>query len=153
MPSPQPLIREAADGDARNVLLLLEAGADLEAAQENKIGFTALNQAVSRLRVRPSKMERGAWAGQRGGGVLLADKWCGQAYFGHPQVIKHLIDFRADVDTIDAYGGTPLVAASLNGALDCVRVLTRAGADANHTTINGNTPLMKAAINGCAALS
>lgn len=49
----QPLIREAADGDARNVLLLLEAGADLEAAQENKIGFTALNQAVRRGRVLP----------------------------------------------------------------------------------------------------
>ena len=77
----------------------------------------------------------------------------GQAYFGHPQVIKHLIEFRADVDTIDAYGGTPLVAAALNGALDCVRVLTAAGADVNHTTNNLNTPLMKAAINGCAAAS
>ena len=66
MPSPQPLIREAADGDARNVLLLLEAGADLEAAQENKIGFTALNQAVSRLRVLARRMERGAWVGLGG---------------------------------------------------------------------------------------
>jgi hypothetical protein len=46
-PTLQPLIREAADGDSRNVLLLLEAGADLEATQENKIGFSALNQAVS----------------------------------------------------------------------------------------------------------
>ena len=54
---------------------------------------------------------------------------------------------------IDAYGGTPLVAAALNGALDCVRVLTAAGADVNHTTNNLNTPLMKAAINGCAAAS
>jgi len=113
--SETPLIREAADGHASSVLLLLEAGADVEAQQENGIGFTALNQA---------------------------------AYFGHPQVIQHLISFRADVDTFDAYGGTPLVAAALNGEIDCVQALTEAGADVNHKTTNGNTPLMKAAING-----
>ena len=44
--SETPLIREAADGNARNVLLLLNAGADVEAQQENKLGFTALHQAV-----------------------------------------------------------------------------------------------------------
>ena len=44
--SETPLIREAADGNTRNVHLLLEAGASIEAKQENMIGFTALNQAV-----------------------------------------------------------------------------------------------------------
>jgi ankyrin repeat protein len=43
--SETPLIREAADGNARNVLLLLEAGADVNSQQMNNIGFTALNQA------------------------------------------------------------------------------------------------------------
>ena len=43
--SETPLIREAADGNAKNVLLLLEAGADVDAQQMNNIGFTALNQA------------------------------------------------------------------------------------------------------------
>jgi len=113
--SETPLILEAADGHASSALLLLEAGADVEAQQENKIGFTALNQA---------------------------------AYFGHSHVIQELINFRADVDTFDAYGGTPLVAAALNGEIDCVQALTEAGADINHTTTNGNTPLIKAAING-----
>ena len=46
--SETPLIREAADGNAKNVLLLLEAGADVDAQQMNKIGFTALNQAGRR---------------------------------------------------------------------------------------------------------
>jgi ankyrin repeat protein len=40
-----PLIREAADGNSKNVLLLLEAGADVDAQQDNSIGFTALHQA------------------------------------------------------------------------------------------------------------
>ena len=44
--SETPLIREAADGNTQNVLLLLEAGASIEAKQENPIGFTALNQAA-----------------------------------------------------------------------------------------------------------
>ena len=43
--SETPLIREAADGNPKNVLLLLEAGADVDAQQWNNIGFTALNQA------------------------------------------------------------------------------------------------------------
>jgi ankyrin repeat protein len=43
--SETPLIREAADGNARNVLLLLEAGADVNSQQMNNIGFTAMNQA------------------------------------------------------------------------------------------------------------
>ena len=42
-----PLIREAADGNSKNVLLLLEAGADVDAQQDNSIGFTALHQAGS----------------------------------------------------------------------------------------------------------
>jgi hypothetical protein len=43
--SETPLIREAADGNAKNVLLLLEAKADVDSPQMNNIGFTALNQA------------------------------------------------------------------------------------------------------------
>jgi hypothetical protein len=38
-----PLIREAADGNAKNLVLLLEAAANIEAQQIN--GFTALHQA------------------------------------------------------------------------------------------------------------
>jgi ankyrin repeat protein len=60
----------------------------------------------------------------------------------------HLLKFRAEVDSLDSYGGTPLVAAALNGEVECVQALLDASADVNHATINLNTPLMKAALNG-----
>jgi hypothetical protein len=106
---------QAADGNDRTLLLLLEAGADVTAKQDHKIGFSAMNQA---------------------------------AYFGHARCLRHLLAFKADVNILDAYGGTPLVAASLNGEEECVKVLVEAGANVNHPTANGNTPLMKAALNG-----
>ncbi len=46
-----PLIREAADGNSKNVLLLLEAGADVDAQQDNSIGFTSLHQAGACLQL------------------------------------------------------------------------------------------------------
>jgi ankyrin repeat protein len=60
----------------------------------------------------------------------------------------HLLKFRAEVDSLDSYGGTPLVAAALNGEVECLKALLDAGADVNHATTNLNTPLMKAALNG-----
>jgi len=45
-------------------------------------------------------------------------------------------------------GGTPLIAAALNGEFECMELLIQEGANVNHQTINGNTPLMKSAING-----
>ena len=41
-----------------------------------------------------------------------------------------------------------MVAAALNGELECVQVLLDVGAEINHATANLNTPLMKAALNG-----
>jgi hypothetical protein len=92
--SETPLIREAADGDARHVEWLLEAGADVHAQMENEIGFLALNQA---------------------------------AYFGNANCIRQLLDFKADPMARDKAGGTALVAAALNGELECIKVLLQVG--------------------------
>jgi putative methionine-R-sulfoxide reductase with GAF domain len=59
-----------------------------------------------------------------------------------------LLKFGAEVDCLDSYGGTPLVAAALNGEIECLEALIDASADVNHATTNLNTPLMKAALNG-----
>ena len=135
--SETPLIREAADGNAKNVLLLLEAGADVDSQQMNNIGFTALNQAGCTIQLHSLSYLQ-----------LLISLHGLTAYFGHPQCIIHLLKFRAEVDSLDMYGGTPLVAAALNGEVECVQALLDASANVNHATTNLNTPLMKAALNG-----
>jgi ankyrin repeat protein len=94
--SETPLIREAADGDARAVHWLLEAGADVHARMENRMGFTAVNQA---------------------------------AYFGNASCLTYLLDYKADPCVLDRSGGTPLVAAALNGELECIQMLLQAGVD------------------------
>ena len=94
--SETPLIREAADGDARAVLWLLEAGADVHARMNNEMGFTAVNQA---------------------------------AYFGNASCLTHLLEYKADPCVLDRSGGTPLVAAALNGELECIQMLLQAGVD------------------------
>jgi ankyrin repeat protein len=108
---------QAADGNAKNLLLLLEAGADTMAKQDHQIGFSAINQA---------------------------------AYFGHAACLRYLLAFKADANYLDGYGGTPLVAAALNGEDQCVKVLLEASACVDRATANGtrNTPLMKATQNG-----
>ncbi len=94
--SETPLIREAADGDARAVLWLLEAGADVHARMDNEMGFTAVNQA---------------------------------AYFGNAPCLTHLLEYKADPCVLDRSGGTPLVAAALNGELECIQLLLQVGVD------------------------
>jgi len=47
-----------------------------------------------------------------------------------------------------ARAGTPLVAASLNGEVECVKILLENQANVNTSTQNLNSPLMKAALNG-----
>ncbi len=94
--SETPLIREAADGDARAVLWLLEAGADVHARMDNEMGFTAVNQA---------------------------------AYFGNAPCLTHLLEYKADPCVLDRSGGTPLVAAALNGELECIQLLLQVGVE------------------------
>jgi hypothetical protein len=106
-----PLIREAADGDARAVLWLLEAGADVHARMDNEMGFTAINQA---------------------------------AYFGNASCIRELLEYKADPGVVDRSGGTPLVAASLNGELECLRILLQAGSDRTFDERELRSPQSKA---------
>ena len=88
------------------------------------------------------------------------------AYFGNTNCIKQLLRFDADPKARDKAGGTPLVAAALNGELECIKVLLEVGDglffedrdddgtirktayidQATHP--NMSTPLMKAAVGG-----
>jgi ankyrin repeat protein len=52
------------------------------------------------------------------------------------------------VDCTDRRGDTPLIYASRNGMLDCVKFLIRQGADPNQRGYNKWTALLWASLNG-----
>lgn len=67
---------------------------------------------------------------------------------GHVDVVRHLLEARADPSPGDFEGRTPLHDASEDGRLEIVIELLRAGADPNPVSVMGDTPLSLAARNG-----
>ena len=66
----------------------------------------------------------------------------------HVDVVRLLLEFRAEVDRRDRYGKTPLMAASEEGHDECVRVLLGAGADVDACEENGKGALYYACYEG-----
>lgn len=71
------------------------------------------------------------------------------SFKGYADVVERLIDRGAVIDRPRAgRGTTPLYVASSVGALACVRVLLKHGADVNKASSSGSVPLMVAVQNG-----
>jgi ankyrin repeat protein len=64
---------------------------------------------------------------------------------GDVQVVRKLLDTRADVNTRDAEGNTPLILASFYASPQCVALLIDKGADVNAANKAGATALIRAA--------
>jgi hypothetical protein len=127
--SETPLIREAADGRERNVLLLLEAGADMDAKQENELAFTAMNQAayfgnascinyLLQFRADVNVMDG------HGGTPLVA-----ASLNGAVECVRLLLSNKADVNKRTKNGTTPLHKAAQRGHNKIIRMLIVEGAD------------------------
>ena len=69
---------------------------------------------------------------------------------GHTQAIRLLLDYGAEVNTVDVYGASPLDCAATSGHIDSVRMLLSVdGIDINtqrseKSKYHGNTPLQMA---------
>ena len=63
------------------------------------------------------------------------------AYCNHVDVVRLLLEFRAEVDRRGRYGKTPLMAAASEGHDEVVRVLLDAGANVNASEENGKGAL------------
>ena len=67
---------------------------------------------------------------------------------GHLEVVRLLIEARANKDKAGMFGRTPLFIASHYGHLEIVRLLVKAGADKDKAENTGATPLWIASQNG-----
>jgi len=161
-----PLSEAAANGNAEIIELLLNAGADANAisAEGEPTLMTAARtgnaEAVRVLLKHGATTDaRDAWKGQ------TALMWA--AAGNHADVMKALIEFRADVNarstewpeekkrpsngnlvsTRPRGGLTPLLFAAREGALASIQVLVKAGADLNLTEPDGTNALVTALIN------
>ena len=70
------------------------------------------------------------------------------AYCNHVDVVRLLLEFRAEVDRRDTWGKTPLIAAASEGHDDVVRVLLDAGADVDASEEGGKSALYYACCAG-----
>ena len=62
--------------------------------------------------------------------------------------VQSMLDGGTNVDTPNAFGSTPLMAASKRGYVGLVQLLIERGANVNSVNIVGNTPLTMAATYG-----
>ena len=145
-----PIVDATRRGDVAAVRVLLEGGADVNAAQGD--GMTALHIAAEtgNLEVAELLIEAGAdvHAGSRIGGYTALHLAGGGA---HASVVRALVRAGADPTAVTSTGGvTPLhlAAKALDGA-EAVRALIEGGAqvDAREGS-SGQTPLMFAASYG-----
>ena len=76
-----------------------------------------------------------------GADVDLGNPLCKAAFCNHVDVVRLLLEFRAEVDRRDKWGKTPLIAAAKEGHDECVRVLLDAGAAVDASEENGKGAL------------
>ncbi|MFO7285720.1 MAG: ankyrin repeat domain-containing protein [Gammaproteobacteria bacterium] len=127
--SASPLADRIQAGDIRGALELIEAGADVNAAQGD--GTTPLHWAVYRLDAElvDALLARGAAADVVNlyGATPLAEA----VKAGRADLVEKLLAAGADVESPNQDGQTALMLAARAGATDAARVLIAHGADVN----------------------
>jgi ankyrin repeat protein len=72
----------------------------------------------------------------------------GAAFFGHVEVSRLLLEYKADINPHENYGRTPLYLAAEYGRVNVVRFLLEHGADENAQNNDHSTPLHVALFKG-----
>jgi len=137
------LIAAAENGDAESVRLLLDAGADMNAT--NNDGDTALILAAVQGHAEIVRLLL-----DRGANVEATDSDGYTAFIvaaasSHAEIVRLLLDRGADINATNHDGNTSLIEAAQNGYADIVRLLLDRGANVEATDNDGHTALRYAA--------
>ncbi|MBO7411989.1 MAG: ankyrin repeat domain-containing protein [Ottowia sp.] len=130
---PSPLPYSARTGDTANVRCLLDAGADVNAADGN--GWTPLMFAArdGHADIVRLLIERGANinAAQTGGKTAGSTALMWAAFSGHTDIARLLIDKGAHINATDKKGSTALMLAAAMCRADTARLLVEKGTNIN----------------------
>ena len=133
------------DGHVEVAKALIRNGADINARRGYFGEETVLMAACAARRgthgVQRPDLDTARLILKSGADVNLRTPLRRAAYCNHVDVVRLLLEFRAEVDRRDRYGKTPLMAASEEGHDDVVRVLLDAGADVDACEENGKGAL------------
>jgi len=136
-----PLMEASREGHEEMVALLLSQGADIN-AQTEETQETALTLACCGgfLEVADFLIKAGADL-ELGASTPLMEA----SQEGHLELVRYLLEARADVNATTGTGDTALTYACENGHTDVADLLLQFGAQLEHESEGGRTPLMKAA--------
>jgi len=140
-----PLMYAAALGSLESMRLLLEAGADPNAA--NAFDATPLMWCAgdaAKVRLLLSKGANADARSKLGRSALMI----AAAYDGAADAARLLIEKGADVNARDKGGNSVLAQAAGSNNVEVARLLIAKGAEVNNVDEGGNTPLHNAAGNG-----
>ncbi|CAK9064067.1 unnamed protein product [Durusdinium trenchii] len=138
------LTAAAEHGHLEVVCLLLEAGADKNAAGEF-FGGTALRAAATRGHLEVVRLLLRAGADKNAATTDGETALMRAAHNGHLEVVRLLLEAGAGKNAANTNGETALIGAAKHGHLIVARLLLQAGADKNAAATDGETALILAA--------
>ena len=161
-----PLLEAAHHGQEQAVRLLLERGANPEAANQARVQRWPLARSSPRSHLRQGGKSALQYAAQYGHAEvarLLLESgantetrnlygWTAAhaaAYYGKPEAMKVLLEFGAQVEAVNDHGCTVLASAAKYGNLEVARLLLEQGADRAPRNADGESALDLARECGC----
>lgn len=141
----EQLVKFVKAGDVAEVVRLLQAGADVNARDEESATLLMQAAYAGNLAMVKSLIEAGADVNakdERGWSAISRAVYNAEQKRGFAEVVKVLIDSGADIEAAISYGVRPLMLAAGYGETAVVEALLKAGADVLAKNEGGYTALM-----------